>query len=197
MQSFVLITNGGPHAATKWSEVSIDQLIKVVPGAASAAYAFKAKAIEALTAVYAAAQNRERFALDADGDGRLGSPLDPGEYVDDGFAAVLGAAKGTPWEPQIAATEAVWRLEIGTRITSIMDIERTCHAGRQQSDLGKRWLAIRAAQGAKKACKACAGGKTSKTHWTPEAALAEQKRQDAVKTRTGTAKPKRKTKKKR
>lgn len=179
----VLITDGGPHAPEKWAEVSADQLIKVMPGAAAPAYAFKAKVIEALTAVYGAAMNGERLELDADGDGKLGSPLDPGEYVDDGFAAVKAAAEGTPWEAQFATpgVEAVWRREIGTRVMSILDVERAWHATRSKSETARRWLETRGKHGTKRACTDCA--KRKKPGPTADEALAEQRRQDAVKPR--------------
>lgn len=148
-----MITNGGTHPASKWAEVSADQLIKIAPGAASAALRFKASVIEVLTKVYGAAQKGEVLELDADGDGRLGSPLDPGEYADDGLAAVVAAAKGTPYEAHFAQEEvrAGWRNEISTRVVSIMDIERSWHADRNPTDTAKAYHLARAEHGGRDA----------------------------------------------
>lgn len=155
MLAGVLITNGGPHSADKWADITVDQIVQVSP-TASAEMRMEANVLRVnlkavVSQLHASVMSGERTLLDADGDGRLGSPLDPTELREDAVAAVVNAAKDTAWAEHFAkpdVQEYLGRL-LMQHFCSIMDIERSWHADRHpDSDAAKAYKQARDTHGA-------------------------------------------------
>ena len=157
MLAGVLVTEGGPHSADKWATITVDQIVRVGPNATpetrSTAEALKAKLRVIVEQLHQAVMDDERTLLDYDGDGRLGSPLDPTEFREDAVAAVVAATKDSPWAAHFEKPEVqdyLGRL-LMQHFSSIMDIERSWHADKSTSDVAQAWKTARNRHGGQKA----------------------------------------------
>ena len=130
----VLKTDGGPHSPEKWAVATAEHICpiddKVDGDRLLAAKKLQTAIAEALMPHHDKVQATERGHLHAKGDDHFDNPLDPTQHLDEAMAAIIGAAKGTPWEAHFsqADVQAAIRHEVGTHFASAMDIERQIHA---------------------------------------------------------------------
>jgi len=146
MQPKIMITNGGPHPAEKWAELSASEIIVIAEGAdsdsARAGRRLELKFIDIFEEYHKQVQAAERAHLDADGDGRLESPLDGKEHdPEEVVAACVEAAKGTPFEAHFLREDVQNRIRtVATHHAALsMDVERSWHADRSDSEAAQTW----------------------------------------------------------
>ena len=103
MQNF-LITDGGPHPASKWAEATASYVVDIAESVAGTrredAVKLEAKIIDILEGHHTTVQNGERAKIAEVGHDRLQHPIDPEDHlsIDDVIAEIISAAKGSPWE---------------------------------------------------------------------------------------------------
>lgn len=144
MHATIMVTNGGPHPADYWARTTADHIFEVAQDVRQKADNGDAYSVgimdvrnrleTILEGLHSAVQGNERANLDHDGDGRLGSPLDPAEFLDDGVAGILGVFKGTSWEKHFAEREGYLRDLLAKHFKQVMDIERSWFADRNQDE---------------------------------------------------------------
>ena len=150
----VLITNNGPHSPEKWAVATAEHICPIDASAMTEDRLLAAKRLqlaiaEALMPHHAKVQNHERAGLKAKGDDHFDSPLDPSHHLDDAMVAIIGAARGTPWEAHYAKpdVQAAIRQEVGIHFATAQDIERQHHADRHpQHKKAQSYKAMRHAQ---------------------------------------------------
>lgn len=146
-----LITNGGPHPADKWAEITAKDILDMIqigePRAdqtieetVAAMNARKAKRLLEPVLVnifeesHTALQQHERGKLGAKGERcgvkRLEIDIDAAPHCEGPFAKVIAAMKGTPFEAHFNTPDAQAHLRaiIKTRKSSVMHIERSWYA---------------------------------------------------------------------
>ncbi|HLL28596.1 MAG TPA: hypothetical protein VKT73_13210 [Xanthobacteraceae bacterium] len=145
MTPTVMVTDGGPHPADKWAEVTAGQLgdlIVLGPNASPKVRREKEKFVislqEAFEGHHQDVQDNEAAALKKEGTARLSTGYR--EHVEKRKAAALksvaDAAKGTSFESHFARPEIqeiVWRM-ISQHFTSSMKIHRSWHADANPDD---------------------------------------------------------------
>lgn len=170
MHATIMITNGGPHPASYWATTTADHILQIGQEVRAKATAGDAEA-QAIVAVrerlettlsdlHAGVMGNERAIFDHDGDGHLGSPLDPEELLDDSVAAVMAVFKGTPFEAHWGTqdhTDYLRRL-FKQHFKAVMDIERSWFADRHpDSEVCKAFKQARMDHGPLKAPEIVAG----------------------------------------
>jgi hypothetical protein len=144
----IMVTNGGPHPAEKWAEVSANEigaLIQIDPNSPIASFAeegktqFVDKLKTALAGTHGEVQAHEREQIKQHGVARLSHLLDPTNHARDGLAAVVAAAQGTMFQGHFAKPETQeYVLQVlAQHKGTVMDIERSWHADRTLADAGK------------------------------------------------------------
>ena len=97
----VMITDGGPHPADFWAQVTAEHIAPVADSVTghrrAAALALQAKIAQALEPHHTKVQELERSNLKANPDHHKLEP-DPQPHLDDAIATISQAAKGTEWE---------------------------------------------------------------------------------------------------
>lgn len=147
----VMVTNGGPHPPGMWAEVTANDLVQISPTAPddrrAEAEAFKARLVEVLTGFHQTVQDKERAALLADGDSRLGEPIEGDEFLDHAMLdRIVAIAKGTIFEEHLSITPTIQyvRQVLEHHFHRSMHIERSWWADRNPD--GENARAFRAAQ---------------------------------------------------
>ena len=131
----IMISNGGPHPASAWAQVTAQHIAPVAADMAGDRYVAAMKLqlaiTEALQPHHETVQSAERGKLAAD-PAHLLTDLDPSQHADAALAAVVACAKGTPWEAHFAKADvqAVIRHELGVHFASAQHIERSWHVDR-------------------------------------------------------------------
>ena len=142
MVSF-LITNGGPHPADKWADLTtktILDLIQIADDADTPEAAVARQAKRELSPVLfkifmegcQCVQNEERSALSKEGCKRLHKKLAPHSHADEAMEKVHDALEFTPFgehfrKPEV---EAVIKQIIGQHYANAQHVERSWHADR-------------------------------------------------------------------
>jgi hypothetical protein len=139
----LLITDGGPHPADRWAELtteSILDLIQIGESAspeATAARQAKRDLTPVLFAIltdhFGRVQTSERDQLSRRGNGRLGDRLDPTAFVEPALTQVANAFAASPFAAHFARQEVsmVLRTMIGQHFANSMDIERSYYRDRK------------------------------------------------------------------
>lgn len=148
MQPKILTTNGGPHPASKWAELSAAEILSVDPNSqsenAQAGRRLEIKLLDILEAFHETVQKTERSHLEAEGDARLSVPLDHVEHDIDGtIAAIVAAAAGTSFAEHFARQDVIDRMRavLAGHVTHNMHVERSWHADRSGSPAALAWHA--------------------------------------------------------
>lgn len=138
----VLVSNGGPHAAGAWAEVSAAMIVDLIDIAPSADRKFSTqkriseiKLIELLEDHHATVQASERSKLLTGDAQRFTEKLDPSEHLADAVAAVVGVFSGTEFAEHFQSSDAQAAVAsiLAGHMASIQDIERQWHADRNPS----------------------------------------------------------------
>lgn len=131
----VMITDGGPHPASAWAQVTAEHIAPIGPDVIgerrAAALKLQAAIMLAVTPHHIAVQEGERSKLAADANHIMKEP-DPEPHLDGAVAAIQSAAKGTEWEAhfQDSAVAAMIRQEVGSHFATVQHIEKSWHADR-------------------------------------------------------------------
>jgi hypothetical protein len=131
----LMITDGGPHPAEAWAQVTAEHIAPLGPDVTGRR---RARGLELQLAIAAAlephhqtVQDTERGKLIANLD-HIANPVDPEPHLDEAMTAIAAAAKGTEWEAHFNDPErlALMRLEVGTHFATAQHIEKSWHADR-------------------------------------------------------------------
>lgn len=104
MQVGVMVTNGGPHSAEKWAEVTASYIVTIAENIAGekrgSAVKLQAAVIDILEGHHTTVQAGERCACDDHGVGRLQHDMTCDDHVcvDEVIEEIIAASVGTPWE---------------------------------------------------------------------------------------------------
>jgi hypothetical protein len=142
MQFGILTTNGGTHTPEKWASHCAGRIVAIGPDLDGVkliqAQTLQAQIAAALVEHHAAVRDGTKAALASDPAAHFAQPElhDPGERLDAALAAVVGAAKGTPWEGDFADPEkvAMIRHAIGQSFVDVAHVERLHHSDRRLDD---------------------------------------------------------------
>ena len=128
----LMITDGGPHPASKWAVMTASQIIQI-EGISTEAQELEKKILSVLEAEHATVQLYERRKLQ-DKKYRK-TPIDPSPYIDRAFNVVIKQADGTPFQDHFAKPDVqeYIRTVLGNHFATSMDIERGWHASRKQN----------------------------------------------------------------
>lgn len=132
----LMVTDGGPHSAEDWAEVTADQIIDIASTAPETrvqeALAFRSKLIGILTGHHGKVQESERSAIQSAGGDRLIAALDPSEHVEDPVKEIVAAAAGYSFADHFKKpeTQGYLRRVLGSHFATSMNIEREWHARR-------------------------------------------------------------------
>jgi hypothetical protein len=137
MMQSVMITNGGPHPASKWAEATASHIIDIADHVAGekrgAAIKLQAAIIDILEEDHAAAAKGEHAKVHASHD-HLQTELDSSAHVDIDVTVrkIITAAAGTQWEADFAKPEMADHLKVLLTIhyNTNADIQRQCHCDR-------------------------------------------------------------------
>lgn len=135
----IMVTDGGPHPAGAWAQVTAQHIAPIAPDMTGARYVAATRLqlaiADALEPHHSVVQAAERAALDAVGHAHLSTPLDPEPHLDDALRAIVAAAKGTEWEAHFGdpAVLAAIRHELAVHFRSSMHVERSWHVDRHQA----------------------------------------------------------------
>lgn len=138
----VMITNGGPHSAAKWAEVTAKQIIDIgkdaVGPSAMAGRKLELDVLNILEAAHAEVQTAERAKFAKIGTALLDGVIDPGEDADlDGVVdSIVAASVGSDFEAHFAKQEvqAYLRTMIGQHFATSMYVERSWIAEENPTD---------------------------------------------------------------
>lgn len=133
----VMITDGGPHPAEKWAQVTAQTILDDIAANApqtgiGEAMAFRADLEALLTGHHADVQDSERAKLDGDDAHRAGDP-DPAPHLGPAVEAIVALARTHNLADYFnrPETQEYLRRTIGGHFATAMDIERSWHAVRQ------------------------------------------------------------------
>ncbi len=130
----VLKTDGGPHPAETWAQITASQIISISSSAPDIllkeAQEFENKLIGVLTTHHTNAQESERSVLEAEGTKLLANDIDTSEHVDAAASAIVALARGTHFAVHFAKPEVRKYLEklLHSHFHHSMLIERSWHA---------------------------------------------------------------------
>jgi len=131
----VMATDGGPHPAEAWAQVTAEQVAPVGPDVVGhrriKALELQSKIATALETHHQGVQDAERSRLAADASHIMAAP-DPTAHLDDAVAAIKAAAVGTEWEQHFGdpARLAAVRQVLGDHFATAQHIEKSWHADR-------------------------------------------------------------------
>lgn len=150
MQPKIMITNGGPHPAEAWAELTAGEIIQIAEDNSSdmakAGRRLELKIIDVLEGFYVNVQAAEEAHLDADGDGRLESPLDGKEHdPTEVVSGIAAAAAGTPFASHFARPDVAQRIRdvVAHHAGLAMDVSRSWYADGTDSAKAQVWKANR------------------------------------------------------
>jgi hypothetical protein len=164
MQVRFMSTDGGPHPADKWAEITVAYILDLVevddnsatPAAMQARRErrdLRTKIQSILEGHHAKVQEAERGKLATEGHERLKGIIDPTEHpldqmADDIVAATDGMSLIGPHFHKPEVRKAIVSL-LGNHFSTSMDIERSWHSDRNQDHpVARAYRAARAAHGA-------------------------------------------------
>lgn len=138
-----IITNGGPHPADKWADLTTKTILDLIqisddantPEAAAARQA-KRELSPVLFKIFMdgcqCVQDEERAALDKEGCKRLSKKLTPHSHAEEALAKFHEAVEFTPFSEHFKQpeAEAVIRQIISQHYANAQHIERSWHADR-------------------------------------------------------------------
>src|ERR1019366_6519972 len=133
MEIGIMVTNGGPHPADKWAEVTASHIVTVADSLSGerrgAAIKLQSAVYDMLLGHHTTVQNGERAKIKEFGVARLQHDMTPDDHVniDDVVAEIIAATVGTPWEeqfkyPRQSRIEATYD-EQGKEITPVQDFK--------------------------------------------------------------------------
>jgi len=154
----ILITNGGPHSAEKWAELSASEIISVAESAdfsavGQAGRKLENSIIDIFERFHDAIIKAENAHLDNKGTDHLATPIDgSGVDVSAVVTQIQNAAKGTPFEAHFQKPEVITAITNITKhhVELIMEVERSWFADKAiagGSDVAKSWQETRHALG--------------------------------------------------
>lgn len=150
----VMITNGGEHPASAWAELSSNEIISIDPTSQSTnaqiGRMLELKIMMALEEYYTHVIEAEHAQLDADGDGRLESPLDGGEHdPEEVILKIQELTKGTPFEAHFLSENAVNNITnvLAHHSALAMDVARSTYADSAGTAKAEAWKEARAELG--------------------------------------------------
>jgi hypothetical protein len=130
----VLKTDGGPHPAETWAQITASQIIDIGSGASDVrlqeAREFENKLVQILTGHHTEVQASERAGLDQEGPARLVTEIDTSDHLDSALGDVIALARGTSFAAHFAKPEVrayLTRL-LHEHFHHSMHIERSWHA---------------------------------------------------------------------
>lgn len=138
----VMITNGGPHPASKWAEVTAKRILDIIEVGGAVPEHVRAKARlkldleDLLERHHDKVQAAERASLDEGGLDHLGLELDPVPYLDEVMADVQRVVAGTIFEEHFKTEPVrryVWK-SIGSDFCNVMHVERSWRADEEPGD---------------------------------------------------------------
>jgi hypothetical protein len=164
MQVRFMSTDGGPHPADKWAEITVAYILDLIevddnsatPAAMQARRErrdLRGKIQSILEGHHGTVQESERGKLSTEGHDRLKGTIDPAEHpldkmTDDIVSAAEGMSIIGPHFQKPEVRTAIRGL-IGNHFATSMDIERSWHADRNQDHpVARAYRAARAAHGA-------------------------------------------------
>lgn len=130
----VLKTDGGPHPAEVWAQVTASQIIDIASSASDVmlkeAREFEAEVVKALTTHHSNVQQTERAAIKKHGVARLTHEIDTHDHLKDAIDDIIKLARGTSFGPHFAKPEVRAYLEklLHEHFHHSMTIERSWHA---------------------------------------------------------------------
>lgn len=128
----IMITNGGPHPAEFWAQVTAEQIAPIsdtMTGSRRiAALQLQAKIQMALEPHHTKVQDSEHLSLTINPSYAV-APLTPETNADIAVRDVVAAARGTEWEKHFAddAVQAQIRSEIVRHFADVQSIARQWH----------------------------------------------------------------------
>jgi hypothetical protein len=131
----VMITDGGPHSAGAWAQVTAQHIAPLNPNLGGSRYiqALKLQSAiaEALTPHHAKVQSDEREKL-AKGHEHLLTELDADPHINAALDTITNAARDSEWEAHFSSDEVqrAIRHELGVHFRSVQHIERSWHIDR-------------------------------------------------------------------
>ena len=145
----VMVTDGAPHPASAWAQVTAEHIAPIDPGIvgerATAARKFQLAIADALAPHHQKVIDVQRGKLAGVGDAHLDECTnghDVAPHLDGAVAAIQAAAVGTPWEGKYVAedVQALLRHELGVHFRSAQHIEHSWHVDRAvtTADAAKR-----------------------------------------------------------
>ncbi len=135
MQPSIMVTDGGPHPAEKWAQVTASQIVDIASTAPDVllreAREFEAKLIQLLQRHHSLVQSHERSGLDTHGPERLATDIDTSSHLGGAAREIIALAKGTSFEAHFAKPEVAAYLErvIHEHFHHSMHVERQWYAG--------------------------------------------------------------------
>lgn len=137
----IMKTDGGPHPADKWADVTVQAILDLIQidDGSSSAEAVAARAakrnlrpvlFDILMAEYDCVQKDERTALVKEGCGRLESAFAIEDHIAEAIDSFTEALSITPFAEHFAKPEVmvVIRQIIGQNLHNVIYIERSWHA---------------------------------------------------------------------
>ena len=133
----ILVTDGGPHSATKWAEASSSHIVSIAEGISGpkqeSAIRLQAAVLGVLTKGHTLVQAGERARIGTD-PSIINSALSASDHVSvpDLVNEIVAAGVGTPWEADMATDEFMGQLTLvlTSHLHTSMHIERSWHADR-------------------------------------------------------------------
>lgn len=144
MQPKVMITDGGPHPADKWAELSVSDILSIQGESetAQAGRKLELKLLDVFEDWYQGVLNDERDQIHTLGDGYLTLPCNGDEHSTDVLIRdVLNAAKGTQFEAHFARPDYAERIKAVVRhhVALLQDVESGWHADASGTPVALQW----------------------------------------------------------
>lgn len=144
----MIATDGGPHPAAKWAEITVEQIVQVEENASEAAMALRGNIKIALAEEFERVQSSERSAIERDVL-RVGTLIDPSQFLEAALAKVISTASGTKYESAISEGREHIKRVLGRSFATAIDIERDWYARRNSDEpICKAYRRAREAHGA-------------------------------------------------
>ena len=146
--SGVLITNNADtHHPLDWAVATAQMIVSVDPNTPTekriSGLRLQASIAEALESHYAAVQQQETAALEADAAGRYHAPHEPGENLDRAIAAIKDSIAGSPWEKDVSDPAMIEQIRqiVGNHMASIQHVHRQAHARQSPEPVAQEFIA--------------------------------------------------------
>lgn len=143
MQPKVMITNGGPHPAEKWAELSVADIIQLGDSDSDqnkAGRKLELKLLDVFEDFYDFVLAEERDQVKQLGDKYLALPINGDEHSTDTLVKnVLAAADGTPFAVHFSEQTERIREVVRHHVAVLQGVESGWHADRSGTPLALAW----------------------------------------------------------